>query len=102
MKKIAFITIFILILVTSLVKNSTKEMEDKIFVLNENIRSLKLELGDIILEFNYLSSPDKLIQYQYQFFEKNLTKVDITRIKKITEKNNLIKISDLIKKSNGE
>jgi len=98
----AFITIFILILVTSLVKNSTKEMEDKIFVLNENIRSLKLELGDIILEFNYLSSPDKLIQYQYQFFEKNLTKVDITRIKKITEKNNLIKISDLIKKSNGE
>ena len=102
MKKMAFITIFILILVTSLVKNSTKEMEDKIFVLNENIRSLKLELGDIILEFNYLSSPDKLIQYQYQFFEKNLTKVDITRIKKITEKNNLIKISDLIKKSNGE
>ena len=102
MKKIAFITIFILILVTSLVKNSTKEMEDKIFVLNENIRSLKLELGDIILEFNYLSSPDKLIQYQYQFFEKNLTKIDITRIKKITEKNNLIKISDLIKKSNGE
>ena len=102
MKKIAFITIFILILVTSLVKNSTKEMEDKIFVLNENIRSLKLELGDIILEFNYLSSPDKLTQYQYQFFEKNLTKIDITRIKKITEKNNLIKISDLIKKSNGE
>ena len=102
MKKMAFITIFILILVTSLVKNSTKEMEDKIFVLNENIRSLKLELGDIILEFNYLSSPDKLIQYQYQFFEKNLTKIDITRIKKITEKNNLIKISDLIKKSNGE
>jgi len=98
----AFITIFILILVTSLVKNSTKEMEDKIFVLNENIRSLKLELGDIILEFNYLSSPDKLTQYQYQFFEKNLTKIDITRIKKITEKNNLIKISDLIKKSNGE
>jgi len=102
MKKIAFITIFILILVTSLVKNSTKEMEDKIFVLNENIRSLKLELGDILLEFNYLSSPDKLTQYQYQFFEKNLTKIDITRIKKITEKNNLIKISDLIKKSNGE
>jgi len=102
MKKMAFITIFILILVTSLVKNSTKEMEDKIFVLNENIRSLKLELGDIILEFNYLSSPDKLTQYQYQFFEKNLTKIDITRIKKITEKNNLIKISDLIKKSNGE
>ena len=102
MKKIAFITIFILILVTSLVKNSTKEMEDKIFVLNENIRSLKLELGDILLEFHYLSSPDKLTQYQYQFFEKNLTKIDITRIKKITKKNNLIKISDLIKKSNGE
>ena len=54
MKKEVFITIFILILTTSLVKNSTKEIEDKIFMVNENIRSLKSELGDVLLEFNYL------------------------------------------------
>ena len=32
MKKVVFTTIFILILITSLVKNSTKEIEDKIFM----------------------------------------------------------------------
>ena len=41
----------------------------------------------MLLEYNYLSSPDKLIQYQTQYFEKNLIKIDITKIKKLTEKN---------------
>tara|TARA_B110001454_G_scaffold193429_1_gene194330 strand:+ start:79 stop:387 length:309 start_codon:yes stop_codon:yes gene_type:complete len=102
MKKITFVTIFVLILITSLVKNSTKEIEDKIFVLNENIRPLKLELGDVLLEYSYLSSPDKLTQYQYQFFEKDLIKIDIVKIKKLTEKNNHIKASDFIEKFNDE
>ena len=66
MKKTVFATIFILILATSLVKKSTKEIEDKIFMVNENIRPLKSEFGDILLEYNYLSSPDKLTQYQTQ------------------------------------
>ena len=102
MKKVIFVIIFILILTTSLVKNSTKEIEDKIFIVNENIRPLKLELGDVLLEYNYLSSPDKLTQYQAQYFEKDLIKIDITKIKKLTEKNNHIKVSDFIKKTNDE
>ena len=102
MKKITFIVILILILATSLVKNSTKEIEDKIFMVNENIRPLKLELGDVLLEYNYLSSPDKLIQYQAQYFEKDLIKIDIIKIKKLTIKNDHIKVSDFIKKTNDE
>jgi len=102
MKKVIFATVFILILATSLVKNSTKEIEDKTFTINENIRSLKSELGDVLLEYNYLSSPDKLTQYQNQYFEKNLIKIDITKIKKLTEKNSQIKISDFIEKINDE
>ena len=102
MKKIAFTTIFILIIATSLVKNSTKEIEDKIFALNENIRPLKSKLGDELLEYNYLSSPDKLIQYQNQYFEKDLIKINIEKIKKLTEKNNYIKISDFIEKTTNE
>ena len=98
MKKLVFAIIFALILATSLVKNSTKEIEDKIFMVNENIRPLKSELGDVLLEYNYLSSPDKLTQYQSQYFEKDLIKVDITKIKKLTEKNNNIKVSDFINK----
>jgi hypothetical protein len=102
MKKIAFMTIFILILATSLVKNSTKEIEDKIFVLKENIRPLKSKFGNELLEYNHLSSPDKLMQYQTQYFEKDLIKIDIRKIKKITEKKNHIKVSDFIKKINNE
>ena len=102
MKKVVFVIIFTLILATSLVKNSTKEIEDKIFIVNENIRPLKLEFGDVLLEYNYLSSPDKLIQYQSQYFEKNLIKIDITKIKKLTEENNSIDVSDFINKTNDE
>ena len=98
MKKVTLASILLLILFTSLVKNSTKEIEDKIFAINENIRPLKSELGDVLLEYNFLSSPGKLTQYQAQYFEKDLMKIDIINIKEITEKNNLIKISDLINK----
>ena len=98
MKIATFMVIITLILSTSLVKNSTKEKEDKIFIANENIRSLKSELGDVLLEYNYLSSPNKLIQHQTQYFEKDLIKIDITKIKKLTEKKNYVKVSDFIEK----
>jgi len=101
MKKVVFAIIFVSILATSLVKNSTKEIEDKIFIINENIRPLKSELGDVLLEYNYLSSPDKLTQYQNQYFEKNLIKIDINKIKKLVEKNNHIKVDDFLKNKNN-
>ena len=102
MKKIVFVIIFVLILFTSLVKNSTKEIEDKIFMVNENIRPLKSEFGDVLLEYNYLSSPNKLIQYQTQYFEKDLIKIDIMKTKKLTEENNYINVSDFIEKTKDE
>ena len=102
MKRATFIAILILILATSLVKNSTKEIEDKIFEVNENIRSLKFELGDVLLEYNYLSAPNRLTQYQSQFFEKDLIKIDITKIKRLSEKNNYIKVSDFLETNNNE
>ena len=98
MKKVAMLIIFVLILATSLVKNSTKEIEDKIFVFNESIRSLKVEFSDVMLEYNFLSSPEKLVQYQSQYFEKDLIKIDIMRIKEIYESNNIIQLTDFIKK----
>ena len=102
MKKIVFTIVFILILTTSFVKNSTKQIEDKIFIANENVRSLKSELDDVLLEYSYLSSPDKLTQYQTKYFEKNLVKIDITKIKKLTEQKNNIQAIDFIEKTNDE
>ena len=103
MKKIILIiSIFALILITSLVKNSTKKIEDKIYIKKENSRSLKVELGNDLLEYNYLSSPEKLLQYQFQYFENDLIKMDITKIKKITEDDDQLIITDLTKKSEND
>ena len=98
MKKIILvISIFVLILVTSLIKNSTKKIEDKLFVVNENIRLLKSELGDVLLEYNYLSSPEKLLQHQTNYFENDLVQMNIIKMKKITLDNNDLIITDLTK-----
>ena len=99
MKKVILtISIFALIFITSLVKNSTKKIEDEIFLVNENINSLKTELGDILLEYNYLSSPEKLLEHQSEYFENSLIQIDITKIKKITENNGQLIIIDFTKK----
>ena len=103
MKKIILvISIFILILITSLVKNSTKKIEDKIFTIKENVSSLRAEFGNVMLEYNFLSSPAKLIQYQSQYFEKELIKIDIMTIKEMSERNNIIELTDFIKKIKDE
>jgi len=102
MKKIAFVIIFILILATSIVKNSTKEIEDQIFTVNENIRLLKTELSDVLLEYNFLSSPGKLTEYQVEYFEKDLIKIEILNIKEITENNENLEIKNLINNNSNE
>ena len=103
MKKILLATIILLIIVTSLVKNSTKEIEDQTFSLNENIRTLKSELGDLMLEYNYLSAPEKLIEYQFQYFQNDLKKIDIKKMKKIILMNNNLETTDFkIKTNNNE
>ena len=99
MKQLLLTSILILIIATSLVKNSTKKIEDKSFVLSENIRSLKSELGDLKLEYNYLSSPEKLIRYQSQYFENDLVKIDISNIKKMTINGENIMITDFLEKT---
>ena len=100
MKKIVLITsILVLILITSLVKNSTKNIEDQIFTKNENIRSLKAEFGDVMLEYNFLSSPEKLMEYQFQYFKDDLVKMDITKVKKVYIGKDFLTITSFKKKT---
>ena len=101
MRKTLLAIIIFLIVVTSLVKNSTKEIEDQTFSLDENIRTLKSELGDLMLEYNYLSSPNKLIEYQSQYFENDLKKIDIKKMKKINLINNDLEIADFTSNINN-
>ena len=82
-----------LILSTTLVKNSTKRVDDEIFVLKENVRSLKKDFENIVLENNYLSSSEKLLEFQNLYFDKELVKKDIQEIKKIKRNFDKIEIT---------
>ena len=92
MKKFALaIVIFILVLSTAIIKNTTKKIEDEIFTVNENIRVLKSEFENVLLEYDYLSSAEKLLEYQSLYFEDELIQKNINNIK-------IYHISDEIKK----
>ena len=68
MKKILVIfSISLLILFTAIIKNSTKRIEDEIFLKKETVRSLKKEFENVRLEHDYLSSAEKLIEFQDQY-----------------------------------
>ena len=95
MKKLTIILfIFSLIFSTALIKNSTKKIEDEIFAVKESLKNYENELGDTRLEFEYLSSTEKLLQYQSQFFEKDLNQKNINKIKIITKKLNNLSIDN--------
>ena len=82
MKKILTISlIFSLIVITSFIKNSTKKIDEEIFSLKEIILDLNLDLDNMKLEFDYLSSAEKLINYQNLYFENKLTLKNINEIK---------------------
>ena len=88
MKKL-FLIFFIvfLIIVTTVTKNSTKKLESQIFSVKENISILKNKYELVLLDYNYLTTPKKLMEYRSQYFENDLIFIDITKIKKIKEEN---------------
>ncbi len=86
-KYLLILIIFFLILSTSLIKNSTKKIEDEIFNVKENLRNLNSELEDVFLEYIYLSSSEKLLEFQSLYFEDQLIPKDISKIKLIKLRN---------------
>lgn len=74
-------TIIILVLTTAIIKNTTKKIEDKIFAYKESVRLLKSDLENIQLEYDYLSSAEKLLEYQSLYFEDQLVQKKIEDIK---------------------
>ena len=73
MKKYIITSLIVfLILFTALIKNSTKKIEDQIFTKQENLRSLKSDFENIKLEYEYLSSSEKLMEYYDLYFDDEL------------------------------
>ena len=88
------VIIFLLVLSTAIIKNTTKQIEDEIFVVRENIRILKSEFENVSLEYDYLSSADKLLEYQSLYFENDLIQKNIKDIKIYNISKNLEKVQD--------
>jgi len=103
MKKIILtFSILFLIVVTTFTKNSTKKLDNQIFSIRENISVLKDKYELVLLDYNFLTTPKKLLEYQSKYFETDLIPLDITQIKEIKEENNKLVITELseIKKGN--
>ena len=94
-KTVLIISIISLIILTTVTKNSTKKLENQIFIIQENISFLKEQYEMVLFDHNYLTSPKKLIEYQSKYFEKDLVPIDISKIKKIKELNSQIVVQDL-------
>ena len=87
-KKIFIIFPLILIIIfTTLTKNSTKKLDKKIFEAQENIRALNDIYELVLLDYNYLTSPSKLMEYSKKYFEEDLKKKKISELKIFEFKN---------------
>ena len=97
MKKFSVIFLIVfLILSTALIKNSTKRTDDEIFTIKENIRALKKDFENIKLEYEFLSSTEKLLEFQNLYFDDELVKKDINEIKIIDQSTKQLQINNLI------
>ena len=93
-KILLIISIIVLIVATTVTKNSTKKIDKKIYTIKENIRFLKNKYEYVLLDYNYLSSPKKLMEYQAQYFENELGKIDIEKVNQIILRDNSITFKD--------
>ena len=94
-KLIVFMVVFVLVVSTSLIKNSTKNLDDKIYAIKENILFLENRFEDSKLEFDYLSSSEKLLDYQKSYFENLLIKKSLKELKSLNIKGDELIIKDL-------
>ena len=95
-KLILILSIFFLLIFTTITKNSTKKIEKEIYNAKENIRILEQKYELVLLDYNYLSSPQKLMEYQSRYFENDLNEIDIRTIKKIIVLDNQIQVKKFI------
>jgi len=96
MKKfLFFIPVIFLIVATTITKNSTKKLNKEIFEIKENIRVLEDKYELVLLDFNYLTSPKKLMEYQKLYFDSELIQNDIENLNWMKIKNDQIEIGKI-------
>ena len=97
MKKLIFFTpVILLIFATTVTKNSTKKLDKEIYEIKENVRVLQEKYELVMLEYNYLTSPKKLMEYQKKYFDNELFEADIQSLNWIEIQNQDVKIKKII------
>ena len=96
MKKFFVISLIMsLILLTALIKNSTKKIDEEIFGKEENLRFLNQEYKNAKLEFEYLSSSEKLLEFQNLYFDEQMVQKELKEINLIKKSSNKLIIKEL-------
>ena len=78
-----FFCIVCLIITTSIVKSSTRQLEKNIFILEEEVKILEEKFDFLLLENNYLTTPERLIGLKEKIFKDKFFPIDPKDIKKI-------------------
>ena len=82
-KYIIFFCIVCLIITTSIVKSSTRQLEKNIFILEEEVKILDEKFNFLLLESDYLTTPGRLIGLKEKIFKDMFFPLDPKDIKKI-------------------
>ena len=82
-KYIIFFCIVCLIITTSIVKSSTRQLEKNIFILEEEVKILEEKFDFLLLESDYLTTPGRLIELKEKIFKDKFFPIDPKDIKKI-------------------
>ncbi len=89
LRKLLILTILVLIVSTTIIKNHTKKLDDEIFSIKENIDYLNSVKELVQLEHGYLSSPEKLMELNYLYFDNELFFISQKNIKIINNINQI-------------
>ena len=82
-KYIILFGIIFLIITTSIVKSSTRQLEKKIFILEEEVKTLEEKYDFLLLESDYLTTPERLIGLKEKIFKDKFFPINPKNIKKI-------------------
>ncbi len=71
---------FTLMIITSVIKNKTRNLEKEIEKINKEVTLLEKELSDAQIDYIYLSSPKKLKKYLSTLGKEEYLSFDHSRI----------------------
>ena len=72
-----------LIVTTSIVKSSTRQLEKNVFILEEEMKILEEKFDFLLLENDYLTTPERLIGLKERMFKDKFIPIDPNYIKRI-------------------